>query len=129
MARIAGINIPADKRIEIALTYIFGIGRVTSRKILNDSKIDANIRTKDLSDTEVNELRRHIENEFTVEGELKRDNLTQIKRLKEVGSYRGSRHAKSLPARGQRTKTNSRSVRGNKRATMGSGRKDASQKT
>lgn len=128
-ARIAGVNLPADKRIEVALTYIYGIGRVTSRKILSDSKIDHNVRTKDLSDTEVNELRKHIENEFTVEGELKRDILTQIKRLKEVSSYRGSRHAKNLPARGQRTKTNSRSVRGNKRLTMGSGRKDATQKT
>ena len=129
MARIAGVNLPADKRIEVALTYIYGIGRVTSKKILNDSKVNCDTRTKDLSESEVNEVRRHIENEFTVEGELRRDILTQIKRLKEVGSYRGSRHTKRLPARGQRSKTNSRSVRGNKRATMGSGRKDASQKT
>ena len=129
MARIAGVNLPSDKRIEVALTYIFGIGRVRSRKILNESKINLDSRTKDLSDSEVNELRRYIENEFIVEGELKRDNLTQVKRLKEISSYRGSRHSSNLPARGQRTKTNSRSVRGNKRTTMGSGRKDASQKT
>ena len=129
MARIAGVNLPADKRIEVALTYVYGIGRVTSQKILKDSKIKLDSRTKDLSESEINELRRHIENEYTVEGELKRDIFSHIKRLKEIGSYRGSRHAKNLPSRGQRTKTNSRSVRGNKRATMGSGRKDASQKT
>ena len=129
MARIAGVNLPADKRIEVALTYVYGIGRVTSQKILKDSKIKLDSRTKDLSESEINELRRHIENEYTVEGELKRDIFSHIKRLKEISSYRGSRHAKNLPSRGQRTKTNSRSVRGNKRATMGSGRKDASQKT
>lgn len=128
-ARIAGVTIPNDKRIEVALTYIYGIGRVTSRRILSDMKIDLNTRTKDLSESEVNELRRHVENEFRVEGELKRDVFSNIKRLKDVGTYRGSRHAKKLPARGQRTKTNSRTLRGNKRVTMGSGRKDANQKT
>jgi small subunit ribosomal protein S13 len=128
-ARIAGITIPNDKRIEIALTYIYGIGRVRSKTILHDLKVNPNSRTKDLNESEINELRRHIENEFRVEGELKRDVLTNVKRLKEVDSYRGSRHAKKLPARGQRTKTNSRTLRGNKRVTMGSGRKDASQKT
>ena len=128
-ARIAGVTIPNDKRIEVALTYIYGVGRVRSRRILDDMKINRDTRTKDLSESEINELRRHIENEFRVEGELKREVLTNIKRLKEVNTYRGSRHAKKLPARGQRTKTNSRTLRGNKRVTMGSGRKDAHQKT
>lgn len=129
MARIAGVNIPTGKRIEVALTYIYGIGQVTSRKILNDMKIDLDTRTKDLSESELNEIRRHLENEFKVEGESKREVLMNIKRLKEIGSYRGSRHAKNLPTRGQRTKSNSRTRRGNKRATMGSGRKVSAQKT
>ena len=129
MARIAGVNIPTGKRIEVALTYIYGIGQVTSRKILNDMKINLDTRTKDLSESELNEIRRHLENEFKVEGESKREVLMNIKRLKEIGSYRGSRHAKNLPTRGQRTKSNSRTRRGNKRATMGSGRKVSAQKT
>ena len=129
MARIAGINLPQDKRIEVGLTYIFGIGRNLSNTILTQASIDRNKRVKELSDTEVNRLREIIEKNFKVEGELRRDVLMNIKRLKEIGSYRGSRHGRHLPVRGQRTKTNSRTVRGNVRKTMGSGRKLTGQKT
>ncbi|MBT4349308.1 30S ribosomal protein S13 [bacterium] len=129
MARISGVNIPNDKRAEIALTYIYGVGLTTSQKILNLLKIDKNTRVKDISEEDINRLRQIIEKDLTVEGELRRTKISNIKRLKEVKSYRGSRHAKGLPARGQRTKTNSRTVRGNKRLTMGSGKTNAAQKT
>jgi small subunit ribosomal protein S13 len=129
MARIAGVTLPKEKTIEIALTYIFGIGRVLSQKILKQANIDPNIRTSDLSDDQANSLREIIEKSHRVEGDLKREILTNIKRLRETGSYRGSRHAKGLPVRGQRTKTNTRTVRGNVRKTVGSGRKTADQKT
>ena len=129
MARIAGANIPTEKRVEIALTYIFGIGLSRSKKILSALKIDPDTRVKNLTDDEVNRLRRMIEDQYRVEGDLKREILTNIKRLKEINSYRGVRHAKHLPVRGQRTKTNTRTVRGNVRKTMGSGRKSAAQKT
>lgn len=128
-ARIAGITLPQHKRIEIALTYIYGIGSARARKILDQTKIDYNTRTEVLSEDQVNKLRDVIENKYKVEGELKRDVLMNIKRLKEIGSYRGHRHAKGLPVRGQRTKTNSRTVRGNVRRTMGSGRKPSAEKT
>ncbi len=128
-ARIAGVNLPAEKRIEIALTYIYGIGRTLSNKILAEAGIDPNIRTKDLQETQVNNLRNLIEKTHRVEGELRRDVLANIKRLKEINSYRGSRHAKHLPARGQRSKTNTRTVRGNVRRTMGSGRSKSAEKT
>jgi len=128
--RISGVNLPNDKRIEIALTYIFGIGDTRSKAILADAKIDKNTRVKDLKEDEVNALRAEIEKKYTLEGDLRREIQSNIKRLKEIGCYRGTRHAKRLPARGQRTKTNSRTVRGNKRVTMGSGKnKAASQKT
>jgi len=129
MARIAGINIPNNKKIEIALTYIFGIGKNFSHDILKKANVDFDKRTKDLTDDEINKLRVIIEKEYRVEGELNRDILSNIKRLKEIGSYRGSRHSKKLSVRGQRTKTNSRTVRGNVRKTMQSGRKPAAQKT
>jgi small subunit ribosomal protein S13 len=129
MARIAGTNIPTDKRVEVALTYIYGIGISRSRKMLANLKINPDTRVKNLSDDEVNRLRRMIEDQFKVEGDLKREVLTNIKRLKEISSYRGSRHARHLPARGQRTKTNTRTVRGNVRKTMGSGKRTAAQKT
>jgi small subunit ribosomal protein S13 len=129
MARIAGVTIPVEKRVEIALTYIYGIGLTTSQKILSQLKINPDTRVKNLSETEVNNLRRIIEDTHKVEGDLRREVLSNIKRLKEINSYRGSRHAKHLPARGQRTKTNTRTVRGNVRKTMGSGRKAAAQKT
>ena len=123
--RIAGINIPNDKRIEIALTYIHGIGRTRSNKILADAKVNKDTRVKDLKETEVNALREIVEKKFTVEGDLRREVQSNIKRLREIGCYRGLRHGKHLPVRGQRTKTNSRTVRGNKRVTMGSGKSKA----
>lgn len=127
--RIAGTTLPNDKRVEIGLTYILGIGRTLSNNILKKAKVDPSIRVKDLTDDQANELRIIIEKQYTVEGELRREVMSNIKRLKEIKSYRGSRHAKNLPARGQRTKTNNRTVRGNVRKTSGSGRKDAGQKT
>jgi len=121
MARIAGITLP-NKRVEIALTYIQGIGRSRSNQILKKVQVNRDTRVNDLSADEVNRLREEIEKNFRVEGELRRDVGANIKRLKEIGSWRGIRHARSLPVRGQRTKTNSRTVRGNVRRTMGSGR-------
>lgn len=122
MLRIAGVNIPDDKRIEISLTYIFGIGLSTASKILEELEISKQKRTKDLIDEEQNKIREYIEKRIRVEGELKHVVRSNIKRLKEVGCYRGTRHQKGLPVRGQRTKTNTRTVRGNVRRTMGSGR-------
>lgn len=128
--RIAGVNLPENKRIVIALTYVFGIGNSLSAKILKDVGIDENTKTKDLPEDEVNKIRRAVESDdMKIEGDLKREILGNIKRLKESGSYRGSRHIKGLPTRGQRTKTNNRTVRGNVRKTMGSGRTKAVQKT
>ena len=129
MLRIASINLPDNKRVEIALTYIYGIGRPMSRKILESLNIDFDTRTKDLSEKDANRLRDRIEKEHRVEGELRHLVKMNIKRLKEIGSYRGIRHAKGLPVRGQRTKTNTRTVRGNVRKTMGSGRKKSDSKT
>jgi small subunit ribosomal protein S13 len=129
MARIAGVEIPQNKRIEAALPYIYGVGLPLSKKILAATKIDPNKRTKDLTDEEIAKLKEEIEGKYKIEGELKRETLMHIKRLREIGSYRGSRHAKHLPVRGQRTKTNSRTVRGNVRKTAGSGRKAANEKT
>lgn len=121
MARVAGVNIPNDKRIVIALTYIQGIGSTRAVKVLEESKLDPNKRTKEFSEKDLDLIREKI-NKYTIEGDLKRETLTNIRRLKTIGSYRGSRHTKHLPARGQRTKTNNRTVRGNVRKTMGSGR-------
>lgn len=129
MVRIAGINIPDNKRIEVALTYVFGIGLPTSQKILRELQISVDTRTKDLTPEEANRLREMIEKKYRVEGELRHVVKSNIKRLKEIGCYRGTRHQKGLPSRGQRTKTNTRTVRGNVRKTMGSGRKKAGDKT
>lgn len=130
MARIAGVTLPNEKRVEAALTYIYGIGLSSSRAILSAAKIDCNIRVKDLIENQLNAIREQIEKRnMKVEGDLRRDILMHIRRLKDIGCYRGIRHIKHLPARGQRTKTNTRTVRGNVRRTMGSGRKDAHQKT
>jgi small subunit ribosomal protein S13 len=129
MARISGVTLPQEKRVEIGLTYIFGVGRNISKNILESTKIDSSVRVKDLSDAQVNTLRDFIEKNYKVEGELRRERLMSVKRLKEIGSYRGSRHTKNLPSRGQRTKTNTRTLRGNKRTTVGSGRKTAANKT
>ena len=115
MARIAGIDLPRDKRIEIGLTYIFGIGRTSANKILAEAKIDPNTRVKDLSEAEEAKLREIIGHSYTVEGDLRRDLAMDIKRLTEIGCYRGVRHRKGLPVRGQRTKTNARTRKGPKR--------------
>ena len=128
MARIAGVTLPKDKRVVVAMTYIYGVGETTARKIVEETKLDTQARIKDLSDEQVNVLREAIEKKLRVEGDLRREVLANIKRLKEIGSYRGGRHARRLPARGQRTKTNNRTVRGNVRRTMGSGRKPTAQK-
>lgn len=126
MIRIAGINLPDEKRIEIALTYVYGIGPSTSKKILESLKIDKNLRTKNVSSEDANKLREVIEKTYKVEGELKHEVKMNIKRLREIGCYRGMRHQRGLPTQGQRTKTNSRTVRGNTRKTMGSGRRTES---
>lgn len=122
MLRIAGVNIPDEKRIAISLTYVYGIGVSTAAKILDELGVARDKRTKDLSETEQNKIRELVEKKIRVEGELKHEVRTNIKRLKEIGAYRGVRHQRGLPVRGQRTKTNNRTVRGNVRKTMGSGR-------
>lgn len=129
MARIAGVNIPNDKRAVIALTYIYGIGLTKSKKLLKSLNFDENTRIKDFTTEQLNQIQKKLESDYTIEGNLKRDRISSIKRLKEIRSYRGSRHAKNLTVRGQRTKTNSRTVRGNKRTTIGSGKAPAAQKT
>lgn len=128
-ARIAGVTLPQNKRVVVALTYIFGIGLSLSNKILQQAQIDPDRQTNTLTEKEVNTLRDIIEKKYQVEGELKREILMNIKRLKEISTYHGQRYARNLPVRGQRTKTNSRTVRGNVRRTMGSGRKPPAEKT
>jgi small subunit ribosomal protein S13 len=123
--RIAGVTLPNEKRIEIALTYIYGVGRERANKILAEAKINPDTRVNDLPEATANSLREIVEKKYTVEGDLRREVQSNIKRLKEIGCYRGLRHARHLPVRGQRTKTNSRTVRGNKRVTMGSGKSKA----
>jgi small subunit ribosomal protein S13 len=127
--RIAGVTIPNEKRVLISLTYIYGIGPKISENILNIAKVNPDTRVKDLSDEQVNTLRTIIEKQHKVEGDLRREVQGNIKRLKEIGSYRGNRHTRKLPVRGQRSKTNSRTVRGGGRVTVGSGRKPSAQKT
>ncbi|XLQ19928.1 MAG: 30S ribosomal protein S13 [Candidatus Moraniibacteriota bacterium] len=129
MIRIAGVNIPDEKCIDISLTYIYGIGLTTSRKILEELKIDPITRTKDVEKKDADRLRDVIEKDHSTEGELRHERKMNVRRLKEVGCYRGTRHQKGLPVRGQRTKTNNRTVRGNKRMTAGSGRSGAASKT
>ena len=126
--RIAGVNLDNAKRIEIALTQIFGIGRSTSNEILKQTQINPDTRVKDLTESEEGKLRDIIEKKMVIEGDLRREVSMNIRRLKDIGSYRGTRHAKRLPARGQRTKTNARTKRG-KRVTMGGGRKKTGDKT
>lgn len=121
--RIAGINIPDNKRAEIALTYIYGIGRHSSGLILKNVGINPDKRAKDLTPDEVNKIRSVIEKKYKIEGELRQIIRQNIQRLKDIQSYRGNRHARRLPVRGQRTKTNSRTVRGNVRKTAGSGKR------
>jgi small subunit ribosomal protein S13 len=128
MARITGVNIPDGKRVEIALTYIYGLGLARSRKILKETDINPDTRVKDLTEGELGKIRENIEKNYKIEGELKREVVQNVNRLKETGSYRGLRHKANLPVRGQGTKTNSRTKRG-KKVTVGSGRKKATEKT
>ncbi|MDP3093448.1 MAG: 30S ribosomal protein S13 [bacterium] len=129
MPRIVGINIPEQKRLEVALTYIYGIGRPLSRRILTAANISFDKKAADLSPAETNLLKEIIEKKYKTEGDLRRQVMMDIKRLKDVGAWRGIRHIKKLPVRGQRTKTNTRTVRGNVRKTVGSGRKPAAEPT
>ena len=125
--RILGVTIPDEKRLEISLTAVYGIGRPRAKELLDKAKIEHGKRAKELSPEDEAKIRKMIEG-LTLEGDLKREISTNVKRLKEIKSYRGSRHMKKLPARGQRTKTNSRKVRGNVRKTTGSGRRKADKK-
>jgi small subunit ribosomal protein S13 len=119
MARIAGIDLPRDKRVEIGLTYIYGIGRKLSKDILAATGVNPDTRVKDLTEDEASRLREYIEKNYHVEGDLRRDVAMNIKRLSEIGSYRGIRHRRGLPVRGQRTKTNARTRKGPKRTIAG----------
>jgi small subunit ribosomal protein S13 len=121
MARIAGVNLPREKRVEIGLTYIFGVGRSTSKAVLSELKINQDTKVRDLTDEEVTRLRTHIDS-LTVEGDLRRERSQNIKRLMEIGCYRGLRHRRGLPVNGQRTKTNARTRKGPKK-TVGKQRK------
>lgn len=123
MLRILGVNLPEEKRIEVALTYLKGIGLHRSRKILDAVGIDPDTRGSQITPEQVSKIQKFIEGNYKVEGELNRILMMNVKRLKEIGCYRGTRHAKGLPVRGQRTKTNSRTVRGNVRKTAGSGKR------
>jgi small subunit ribosomal protein S13 len=124
MARIAGVNLPTQKRLEIGLTYIYGIGRSTSQKVIRALELDPDQKVRDLTDEEVTKLRTYIDAELEVEGDLRRDRAQSIKRLTEIGSYRGIRHRRGLPVRGQRTKTNARTRKGPPK-TVGRGKKAA----
>ena len=119
MARISGVDLPREKKVEIGLTYIYGIGRSRARKILEKSGVDANLRVKDLTDADVNKLRQVIDRDFKVEGALRTEVSMNIKRLMDIGSYRGIRHRRGLPVRGQRTHTNARTKKGPRRAIAG----------
>lgn len=123
MARIAGVDIPRNKRVEISLTYIYGIGATSSKEILGKTGINPDTRVKDLSETEVTQLRQAIDKEYLVEGDLRREVSMNIKRLTEIGCYRGLRHRRHLPVRGQRTKTNARTRKGPKKTVAGRGRR------
>ena len=128
MARIEGVDLPRDKRVEIGLTYIFGIGRRTSNDILQATKVSPDTRVKDLTEAEVSALRDYITSNLTVEGELRREVQLNIKRLTEIGCYRGWRHRRHLPARGQRTRTNARTRKGPKKTVAGRGRRRGAKK-
>ena len=127
--RVAGVTIPKDKRVVIALTYIFGVGSTTSKLVLKQAQVDESTRVKDLTQEQEDKIRNLIEKAHKTEGDLRREVSSNIKRLKDIKSYRGSRHTKRLPVRGQRTKTNNRTLRGNKRNLATSGKKPAGQKT
>ena len=127
--RISGINIPKEKKIEFSLRYVFGIGPTLARKVLQSAKIDGNIRTKDLTDVQQDTIRAIVEKTYKIEGDLRREIQSNIKAMKDIKCFRGVRHMKHLPVRGQRTKTNSRTVRGNVRKTAVSGKKKEGLKT
>lgn len=130
MARISGVTLPKDKRVEVGLTYLYGVGLTLSKVILKKVGISPDIRVRDLTEAQVQLIREELDAQgIKVEGELRREVLANIKRKKDIGSYAGTRHARHLPVRGQRTKTNNRTVRGNVRKTAGSGRKQSDQKT
>ncbi len=128
MARIAGVDIPRNKRIEIALRYIYGVGPTVTQRVLAQTGIDPDLRVKDLSDEEVNRLREVIDREYRVESELRREVNLNIKRLIEIGSYRGLRHRRGLPVRGQRTRTNARTKRGSRKTVAGRGKRRGTSK-
>ena len=128
MARIAGIDIPREKRVEIALTYIYGVGLSSSQKILKQTSINPDTRVRDLTEDQVNRLREVIDRSLKVEGDLRREVALNIKRLIEIGSYRGMRHRRNLPVRGQRTRTNSRTRKGTKKTVAGRGRRRGAKK-
>jgi small subunit ribosomal protein S13 len=128
MARIAGVDIPRNKRIEVSLTYIFGIGRSRSHEILEQAEVNPDTRVKDLSEAEVTRLRQIIDRDFVVEGDLRRERAMNIKRLTEIGCYRGLRHRRNLPVHGQRTKTNARTSKGPKKTVAGRGRRKGAKK-
>jgi small subunit ribosomal protein S13 len=123
MARIAGVDLPTNKRVEIALTYIYGIGHTTAKKVVAESKVDPSTRVKDLTDEEINLLRKTIESDLKVEGELRTEVEMNKKRLMDIGCYRGIRHRRGLPVRGQNTKNNARTRKGNRRIAVGKKKK------
>ena len=127
MARIAGVDIPREKRVDVSLRYIFGIGPTNARQVLDEARVDHAIRVRDLTEAQVAKIREVIDRKFTVEGDLRREVALNIKRLQEIGSYRGLRHRKALPVRGQRTRTNARTRRGTRKTVAG--RKKAVAKT
>ena len=129
MPRLLGVTIPDNKRIVISLTYVYGIGRSLSEQILKETKIDPDIKAAKLTTEQLSKIREIIEKQYETEGELKRKFMMNVRRLRNIGSWRGSRHAKGLPVRGQRTKTNSRTRRGNVRKTVGSGKRPAASPT
>lgn len=125
MPRVLGVHIPDEKKIEIALTYVYGIGKTLAKEILKQANISLDKKAKDLTQDELNKIKEIVETNYLVEGDLKRDIMMNVKRLKDINTWRGQRHSKKLPVRGQTTRVNSRTVRGNKRTTVGSGRKAA----
>jgi small subunit ribosomal protein S13 len=119
MARISGVDIPRDKRVDVSLRYIFGLGETTSRKVCEEARVEGNIRVRDLTEPQVARLREVIDRTYTVEGDLRRETALNIKRLQEIGSYRGLRHRRGLPVRGQRTRTNARTRKGPRKTVAG----------
>lgn len=128
MARIAGVDIPNDKKVAFSLRYIYGIGPTLSRKVLEKTKVDPNVRVKDLTEAEINRIREVIDKEYRVESDLRREVNLNIKRLIEIGSYRGQRHRRGLPVRGQRTRTNARTKRGARQTVSGRGKRRGTSK-